>query len=207
MTRTRKHSDHRGHTQRTRHVLALALCLGVASGCATNTGPYAPQTESMRDSLKAQELTQKAAALVEKDAAKAESLLRDALTADLYHGPAHNNLGVLFLKRGDLYSAASEFEWAKKLMPGHPDPRLNLALTLEKAGRVDEALTTYASSLEVYEDHMPTIQAMTRLQIKTGKTTDRTKFQLDEIALKGESQRWREWAHAQRIGAAKFTPP
>lgn len=40
---------------------------------------------------------------------------------------------------GWLHKAASEFEWARKLMPGYPDPRLNLAMTLEEAGRIDEA--------------------------------------------------------------------
>ena len=33
----------------------------------------------------------------------------------------HGNLGVLYLNRGELYEAASEFEWARRLLPGHPD--------------------------------------------------------------------------------------
>jgi len=88
-------------------------------------------------------------------------------------------------------------------MPGHPDPRMNLAITLERAGRVDEALTAYASALEVYEGHMPTLEAMTRLRVKAGRVDDKTMSMLREIALKGDSQRWREWAHAQ---VAKLTP-
>lgn len=52
----------------------------------------------------------------------------------MFNGPAHNNLGVLFLERGQLCKAANEFEWTRKLLPGHPDPRVNLALTLERAG-------------------------------------------------------------------------
>lgn len=175
-------------------LFALGCCL-LLTACATHRGPYTPQTEAARDSLKAQSLTQKAAAT--SDAAKAESLLREALTADLYHGPAHNNLGVLYLKQGQLYAAASEFEWARKLMPGHPDPRMNLALTLEKAGRVDEALATYASALEIYDGHMPTIQAMTRLQVKSGRVNEKTASQLEDIAMKGEDTRWREWARGQ----------
>jgi hypothetical protein len=50
----------------------------------------------------------------------------EALSADLFFGLAHNNLGVLYLKEDKLYEAANEFEWARKLMPGHPDPRMNL---------------------------------------------------------------------------------
>ncbi len=188
-----------GRDSRSRR-LARSLCIGAAltsSGCATHSGPYSPQSESARDTNKAQALTQKAAAIMDKDPVKAESLLRDALTADLYHGPAHNDLGVLLLKKSMLFEAAGEFEWARKLMPGHPDPRMNLALTLERAGRVDEALTAYASALEVYEGHMPTIEALTRLRIKSGRTDEKTRAMLEEIAFKGETPQWREWARGQ----------
>jgi Tfp pilus assembly protein PilF len=173
-----------------------ALVLISATGCAAHrsSNPYAPQAESDRDGNKAQHLTQEAAAIIDKDPDKAEKLLREALTADLYHGPAHNDLGVILLKHGDLYGAASEFEWARKLMPGHPDPRMNLALTLERAGRTDEALSTYASALEVYPDHLPTLEALARLQIKSGKTDARTKHALEEIAFRGETEQWKDWA-------------
>ncbi len=185
---------------------AMVLCIAALAttiGCATNTGPYAPQTEAARDSLKAQSLNQRAAAIMDKDPAKAESLLRDALTADLFFGPAHNNLGIIFLRKNELFSAASEFEWSRKLMPGHPDPRMNLALTLERAGRVDEALSAYASALEVYEEHLPSIEGMTRLRIKSGRTDDKTRSMLEQIALKGETPQWRDWAKLQ---LAKTTP-
>jgi Flp pilus assembly protein TadD len=152
--------------------------------------------------LKAQRLTQEAAAIIDKNPAKAEKLLREALTADLYHGPAHNNLGVIYLKQGNLFSAAAEFEWARKLLPGLPDPRMNLALTLEKAGRTDEALATYASALEVYPHHLPTLQALARLQMRSGRTDARTRHALEEIALRGD-ERWRDWARLQLAKAEK----
>jgi len=83
-------------------------------------------------------------------------------------------------------------------MPGHPDPRMNLALVLEKAGRTDEALAMYATALEVYPEHVPTMQALTRLQLRSGKADDRTVSMLDEIALRGDTPRWRDWAKSQR---------
>jgi hypothetical protein len=82
-------------------------------------------------------------------------------------------------------------------MPGHPDPRMNLALTLERAGRIDEALATYNSALEVYPGHIPTMEALTRLQIKHKRTDDRTSEMLKEIALAGDTPEWREWAQRQ----------
>ena len=179
----------------TRIVLAVLVLL---TGCAARpAGPYQPMTESARDPRRADELNSKAAALMRSDSAKAEALLRDALTADLYHGAAHNNLGVLYLEQGQLFEAASEFEWARKLMPGHPDPRLNLALTLERAGRTDEALAAYGAALEVYPEHLPSMQGLARLQVRAQRTDGRTPGLLREIAMRGESPDWREWAQQQ----------
>lgn len=175
-------------------LLAVSAILG---GCATTPGPYATQSESTRDSAKAQALTQRAAAIIDMDPKRAESLLREALAADLFHGPAHNDLGVIFLKRGDLYLAAGEFEWAARTLPGLPEPRMNLALTLEKAGRTDEALAAYGNALQVYQGHIPSIQGKTRLQLKSGRGDDKTRGNLEEIALRGQTQQWREWARMQ----------
>jgi tetratricopeptide (TPR) repeat protein len=156
----------------------------------------------MRDPQKAQSLTTRAVEKMNTAPDVAEKLLREALTADLYHGPAHNNLGVIYLKLGHLYEAAGEFEWARKLMPGHPDPRMNLALTLERAGRVAEALDTYRTALEVYPGHIQSIQALTRLQVRAGKTDVKTHEHLEDIALRGATPRWREWARGELTRSA-----
>ena len=82
-------------------------------------------------------------------------------------------------------------------MPGHPDPRMNLAMTLEAAGRTDDALDAYASALEAYPEHLPSMQALVSLQIRTGKADDRTPAMLREIAMRGESDAWKSWARTQ----------
>ena len=182
--------------------LPLLLCLG-PGGCVSDVRDrdhvYSAPSDVSRNPLEAQRLNQEAAELLHEDPGRAEALLRRALTADLYHGPAHNNLGVLYLGQGRLYEAAHEFEWAKKLLPGHPDPRMNLALTLERAGRIDEALATYDTALEVYPNHLPTMQALCRAQLRHGRADDRTAGMLDEIALRGETEQWRSWAREQGL--------
>lgn len=91
--------------------LITVTILVLTTGCATRTGSlYQTSREIYRDPLKAQELTREAAVIIQSDPDQSEKLLREALTADLYHGPAHNNLGVLYLKQGELYEAAHEFE-------------------------------------------------------------------------------------------------
>lgn len=181
-------------------VVIVAAPIFMLSACGQRaSSPYQTPSASDRNPLKAQELTQQAVELMDSDPEKAERLLREALAADAFHGPGHNDLGVLFLRKSQLYEAANEFEWARKLMPGHPDPRMNLALTLEKAGRIDEALCTYGTALEVYPGHMPTMQAMARLQIRHKRADDQTTNMLNEIAIAGESSQWREWAQKQLV--------
>lgn len=181
-------------------ILAAASVIECGVGCGTTrpSSPYSPVSESARDPATLQRLSLEAAEIAVSDPARAEKMLREALTLDLYNGPAHNNLGAIYITQGRLYDAAGEFEWARKMMPGHPDPRLNLALTLEKAGRTEEALSTYATALEVYPEHIPTMQALARLQLRSGRADDRTPKFLDEIAMRGETEQWREWARLQR---------
>jgi Tfp pilus assembly protein PilF len=187
--------------------ICISLVLGALalSGCTSHrpASPYTVGSEEARNPSKADQLNQKACDQLAKDPKAAESLLRQALAADLYHGPAHNNLGTLLLQQGKLYEAAGEFEWAKKLLPGHPDPRLNLALTLEKAGRTDDAIANYKTALEVYPDHIQSMEALARLQVKSGRPDAETPHLLSEIAMRGETEQWREWARLEMTKATK----
>lgn len=180
-------------------LLVLAGLFGVPSGCTSHrSGPYSPTEPARRDTAAAERLTREAADLIASNPTKAEELLREALTADLFHGPAHNNLGVLFLNAGQLYEAAGEFEWARKLMPGHPDPRLNLGLALERGGRIDEAIEAYRTALSLAPQHLPTLQALTRCQIRHARRDATTRANLEQIAMSA-TQEWRSWARDQLL--------
>ena len=189
-----------------RHRVGLLLCLAGLAGCASRpTGPYETTSVASRDTREADRLNEQASRIMNgwadrtpagDELKKAEDLLRAALTADLFHGAAHNNLGIAHLMQGRLYESASEFETARKLLPGHPDPRVNLALVMERAGRVEEALAAYGSALEVYPDHLASLQGLARLQIRAGKRDERTTHALQEIAMRGEEP-WRLWARAE----------
>ncbi|MFT3684280.1 MAG: hypothetical protein QM783_05030 [Phycisphaerales bacterium] len=182
---------------------ALALG-GCASHGTSSADSYQPASEAARNPLEAQRLTAEAVGFMESDPAKAEELLKKALAADLFHGPAHNNLGVLMLNGQPprLYEAAHEFEWAGKLMPGHPDPRHNLAMTLEAAARYDDALAQYKAALETRPGHLPSLQGLTSLQIRFDKTDDSTTASLKTIAMQGTTPEWRQWA-SDRLRRAK----
>jgi Tfp pilus assembly protein PilF len=178
--------------------LPATLFAASALACSSApSGPYRTPGDGDRDPAKAEQLAREGADLVKSEPTQAESLLRAALTADLFCGPAHNNLGVFFLRGGKLYEAAHEFEWARKLMPGVPSPRTNLALTLERAGHFQEALAAYDSALEVAPEHIVSIQGSARLRVRTGERNDRLRDMVRTVALRGESKEWREWGRAQ----------
>ena len=189
---------------RSRRWITTACCLGIAGCTSASPEPYAPADPQLRDPQRALELQREADEIAAAgDFEEAEALYRRALSHDLYCGPAHNNLGVLSLEQDRLYKAAGEFDWARRLMPGHPDPRFNLGLTLEAAGHVREAMDAYRTALEVSPGHVATRQAMAMLSVDQGAVDDEVLAQLRSLSLEGESATWREWAEAQ---SARWSP-
>lgn len=191
-------------------LLALAASLGTIACVGTSekadTSPYSSADPEKRDATRADWLTREAVDCAETDAAHAESLLREALGADLFHGPAHNNLGVLYFRQGKLYEAANEFEWARKLLPGHPDPRLNLALVLERAGQTTDAFTAFDAALEAAPEHVPTMQAYARLAVRSGRHDARLATMLKTLSLRGETEAWRKWAQGEALAWRGSSP-
>jgi len=179
-------------------VCVLGLGLGACKS-ASGDGPYEANGEQRRDVARALELNGQAADVLQSDPEGAEALLREALTADLFCAPAHNNLGVVYLGQGKLYEAAGEFEWARKLLPGHPDPRVNLALVLESAGKTDEALASYESALEVQPGYLPAIQGAASLAVRERREDERLAGWLGEIAMRGTEPTWRTWARQELV--------
>ena len=176
----------------------MFMVLVTVVGCrSTSVGPYAPPEQGARETTVAEKLNREAADLITADPAKAEALLREALTKDIFYGPAHNNLGVVFLAQDKLYEAANEFEWARKLMPGHPDPHVNLALVMERAGRNDDAFQSYESALAVAPECVSAMQGAASLAVRRHETPAELDGWLRAIALGGEDATWRAWAGQQ----------
>jgi tetratricopeptide (TPR) repeat protein len=179
--------------------LAAASCL-LVNGCSGSArGPYNAQAGEQRDIRKAEELYQQAIATIATDPEEAKSLLREALGFDLYHGAAHNNLGVLLLGDDKLYDAAEEFEWARKLMPGHPEPRVNLAITLERGSKHAEAIEAAKAALEVRPGHLGAMKTLAYIQIREGLEDASTREYLDTIASRADDEIWRDWATREQL--------
>jgi Tfp pilus assembly protein PilF len=183
-----------------RFLVPAFLVMGMLSGCASSSrGPYSGNSTQRRDIRKAEAIYQKGVQQVAEDSAKAEKLFREALGFDLYHGPAHNNLGVLLLEQGKLYDAAEEFEWARKLMPGNPEPRVNLSIVLDQGGKHRDALDAARSALEVSPGDLAAMQAMALIQVRESMLDEQTLVYLDGIIQRSDDRLWVEWAREQRI--------
>ncbi len=174
--------------------IALVAVLACTSCRSTPTGPYSTPVEGSRSTIEAERLNREAADILRTDPARAEVLLREALTHNLFYGPAHNNLGVVFLAQDKLYEAANEFEWARKLLPDSADPRINLALCMERAGRTTDALRAYDSALEVAPESLAAMQGAAALTIRAGHDDPRLRTWIEHITLRSTEPDWREWA-------------
>jgi tetratricopeptide (TPR) repeat protein len=140
------------------HWFLVFPLLLVFSGChrpflGTKGGlQYKTVTDRLQyDTEKARRLNAKAADIICRchdpcshstpcECCEAEQLLKDALTADVTFGPAHNNLGKVYFHQNKHYLAAWEFEYAVKQMPDRYEPLNNLGLVHESVGKLDEAI-------------------------------------------------------------------
>ena len=82
-------------------------------------------------------------------------------------------------------------------MPGHPDPRVNLGIVMEMAGRTEDALGAYASALEVRSEYMPAVQGMARLLVRSGRDEGRLGPLLEQVASNADDAAWRQWARSE----------
>ena len=71
---------------------------------------------------------------------------------------------------------------------------MNLAVTLEQAGRTDQAIQTYKAALEVYPGHVPTVQALARLCVVQHRDVAELAEWLGTVAMQGETENWQKWA-------------
>jgi Tfp pilus assembly protein PilF len=159
-----------------------------------------------RDTQRAAELNAKAVALL-KDGhlAQAEKELQAALAADLFFGPAHNNLGTVYYRQKKYYLAAWEFQYAAKVMPHKAEPRSNLGMVFEAVGKLDDAAKWYEEALKL-EPEVPQISGnLARVYVRQSRKDDRTRQLLGDVVLKDDRPDWVGWAreHLALMGSGR----
>ncbi len=148
-----------------------------------------------RDTETARAETARAVRLIDAGKlAEAEEALKAALAADLFHGPAHNNLGIVYFRQRRFYPASCEFDHAARLMPHTPEPLNNLGLVFETVGKLDQAVARYDQALALRPNHPDLIGNLARARVQAGMKDARTRALLEGVVLKDTRPDWVDWA-------------
>lgn len=180
--------------------LSLIVLTCMLVGCEAGSGKaysgYQTITADLgRDAGTAKQSNAKGLHLMEEGKYKeAEEQFRNALSADVTYGPAHNNLGKVLYHQAKLYHAAWEFQYAIKLMPDQPEPRNNLGMVLESIGKLDEAVENYQEARDRAPDNPEVIGNLARAKYQRGDRNEQLQDLLTEVAMKDQRPEWASWA-------------
>ncbi len=125
---------------------------------------------------------------------QASQAFQAALSADLLFGPAHNNLGTIYLRQQKYYLAAWEFQYAEKLMPHQAEPRNNLGLVYEAVGKLDDAAKSYERALDLEPENPRVTGNLARVYVRGNRTDDRTRKLLEAVVVRDNRPEWIAWA-------------
>lgn len=81
-----------------------------------------------------------------------EEYIKKALDIDPNYAAAHNELGLVYMKKGNNEDAIVEFEKTIKLDPNHPEPYVNVANLYFKDKKYDKALAFYTEANKIDGD-------------------------------------------------------
>ncbi len=186
-----------------RQAMPAMILAALAMGCQTNK-PAPPEyktvaTDPMRATEQAKLHNEQAAGMIDRgDLAGAEKELKAALAEDAYFGPAHSNLGAVYLRQNQFYTAALEFQYAAKLMPKRSEPLNNLGMLYEKVGKYADAAKAYEDALRLEPENVDIEGNLARLYVRQGRNDERVRQLLGDIALRDTRPGWTAWAH-QRL--------
>jgi Tfp pilus assembly protein PilF len=191
--------------------LVITVMLAALCGCQKQedlrSGEYKTlPNDPGRNGQVARENNAKAVEHLQKDdLSAAEKELSAALTADMFFGPAHNNLGTVYYRQKKYYQAAWEFQYAAKLMPNKAEPRNNLGMVFEAVGKLDDAAKHYEEALQIEPDTMEVVGNLAHVYVRANRKDDRTRKLLDEIVMKDTRLDWITWAREKLAALPQAT--
>jgi Flp pilus assembly protein TadD len=191
-------------------LVAVILAIGgfaliSAGGCSPNSGdsnsqiikaPKAPR----QDTDLARKTTAHALDLIAQSKwSDAESALLAAIDEDLTYGPAHNNLGTVYLHENKLYQSAWEFQYAARLMPYQPEPKSNLGLVFEEAGKLDDAADAYDQAIKIEPDNPQYVGNAARVRVRRGDKDAKVRELLTKVVSNDTRPDWVSWAREKLV--------
>lgn len=179
----------------------LMLLFGAIGGCASSAPTEQSSTyqtigrDPRRDTDTARAENDKALEMMSRSEwHAADAALQRALAADIMFGPAHNNLGKVYYHDNKLYLAAWEFEYAAKLMPHQVEPRNNIGLIFEAAGKWNDAIDNYNKALALEPENPEVVGNAARTHIRRGDTGPEVRDLLTKLVMVDTRPEWADWA-------------
>jgi tetratricopeptide (TPR) repeat protein len=78
-----------------------------------------------------------------------DALWTDTLAKNPDSWAAHNNVGIVFIEKGQLDDAVAQYQKTLQINPNYPEAYDNLGLALVRKGRVDDAVAQYQKALAI----------------------------------------------------------
>lgn len=194
-----------------RRVLLMAVVALATVGCQKPTlSPENYETaakDPRRDTETARLETARGLRLIEsRDLEEAEKVLKGALAADVFYGPAHNNLGLVYFHQKRLYLAALEFQYAIKLMPSATEPKNNLGMVFESIGRLADAERCYDEALAAEPDNAQVTENLARVCVRMARKDAKTRKLLQDVIAKSDRPDWVKWAKERLVTMGQPEP-
>ncbi len=196
-------------------LLFVVLVVALLSGCRwdplkldRSRGYQTVAADPRRDTdLARRKNAQGVALLREGNYAGAEGALKEALAADLFFGPAHNNLGTAYFHQKKYYLAAWEFQYAVKTMPHSAEPRNNLGMVLEAVFKFTDAEKWYDEALTLQPENPEVVANLARLYVRSGRKDEKTRQLLAQVVMKDHRPEWVAWARDKLAVSGRAGPP
>jgi tetratricopeptide (TPR) repeat protein len=116
-----------------------------------------------------------------------ESLWTHTLACTSRNYVGHNNLGIVFAKRGQSAQAMEHYQKALEIKPGYMDAHNNLGIMLAGQGRAAEAMEHYQTALEIKPDFAEAHYNLGNLLAQQGRSTEAIEHFQKALEIKPDS--------------------
>lgn len=143
-------------------------------------------------------LAQEAERVGETDPDLAITTYRRALALDGSTHNAWNNLGILYMDKGNYADAVGAFQVAADLIPGDPRPLYNIGIAYQRNGWGEEAFRNFSRALERDPSHLPSMRGYVRSAEMTGRADEQVVAVIRNAVMRDTDERWRTYLQRQR---------
>jgi len=116
-----------------------------------------------------------------------ETLFKHAIAVTKNNDVAENNLGIIFLEKGQLDEAISRLQAAIDLRPENGPAHNNLAKALLQKGRLPEAMVHYRKFLEIEPENVEARNILGTALIQQGRIKEAIEQWQDALAIEPEN--------------------